>query len=76
MPCIEDEVIDLFTNATTYLNDNQWLGLTLLTISNVLLDVQLILIWFYWFLRVENFRFLFSVAVLCVLKMIITVRVM
>lgn len=72
--CIDDSIIDKFLPICNYLNNHSTLGVTLLTIGNLLLDGQLILSCVWWFLKVDNFRLPTGLTVIGVAKMLIAVR--
>jgi hypothetical protein len=65
----------MFSSTTNYLSKNVNLGIALLTIENLLLDGQLILVSVYWFMKMNNFRLPVGITILGIVKMLIAVFV-
>jgi hypothetical protein len=74
VPCIQDKVLDALQPVTDYYLANREFGLTLVTIMQLLVDLQLLAMPAYWLLQGQNMRYPLVLGAIGVSKMLLNVR--
>ena len=74
MPCIEDTILDALQPITDSYIANKGLGLTVVSIMQLLVDIELVGMLVYWFLRGNSLRYAVVMAVVGVSKIFLNVN--
>ena len=73
--CIEDEVLNLFNPATSWLLNENVFGYFLHTLNHLIVDLEFVGILVFWYFFVPSYRYPLSLAIFGCLKALMTVLV-
>lgn len=73
MPCLQDTVLDGLQPVTNFYLDHEGLGLTLISIMQLIVDIELIAFPIYWFVYGTSVRYPLVLAVIGVSKILLNV---
>jgi len=74
VPCIQDVVLNFLLPITEFYTENKTFGLILVSIMQVIVDVQLIGMLSYWAIKGQNLRYPIVMAVIGISKMLLNVK--
>ena len=71
VPCIEDVILDWLQPITNFYINNEGFGLTLVSIMQLLVDIQLVLMLAFWFMRGDSMRYPIVLAIIGISKILL-----
>lgn len=75
VPCIQDVILDALQPLTNFYIQNEGLGLTLVSIMQLLVDIQLVLVLAYWFIWGDSMRYPIVLSLIGISKILLNVIV-
>lgn len=76
VPCIQDVILDALQPLTNFYIQNEGLGLTLVSIMQLLVDIQLVLVLAYWFIWGDSMRYPIVLSLIGISKILLNVKLL
>ena len=74
VPCLQDVILDALQPVTNFYIGNKGLGLTLVSIMQLIVDIQLIAVPVYWFIYGTSVRYPIVLAIIGISKILLNVN--
>lgn len=73
MPCIQDVILDALQPVTNFYIANEGFGLALVSIMQLIVDIQLVLVLAYWFIWGDSMRYPIVLTIIGISKILLNV---
>lgn len=73
VPCIQDVILDGLQPVTNYYIANEGLGLTFVSIMQLIVDIEIVLVLVYWFIWGDSLRYPLVLSIIGISKILLNV---